>query len=92
MRAGRDVLLVRAVPRVSEGFSSWDLHALGEGADEYELEVDAERGILLRAEARRDRQSIQVYVDFRRGRVVSIIPQEASSVVPQIYDPSPPKQ
>jgi outer membrane lipoprotein-sorting protein len=53
-RAGREVLLVRAVPRVSGGFPSWDLDALGEGADEYELEVDAERGILLRAEARRE--------------------------------------
>jgi outer membrane lipoprotein-sorting protein len=53
-RAGREVMLVRAIPRVSGGAASWDLHALGEGADEYYLEVDATRGILLRAEARRE--------------------------------------
>jgi outer membrane lipoprotein-sorting protein len=53
-RAGREVLLVRAVPRAVSGPASWDLEELGEGADEYELEVDAERGVLLRSEARRN--------------------------------------
>ncbi len=40
---------LRARPFVPGDF---DLHALGSGADEYDVVVDAERGFLLRAEAR----------------------------------------
>jgi len=44
----RPAFLLRARP-FSRG--DFDLHALGRGADEYKLVVDAERGFLLRAEA-----------------------------------------
>jgi hypothetical protein len=40
---------LKALPFTRDDF---DLHSLGRGADEYELVVDAERGFLLRAEAR----------------------------------------
>jgi hypothetical protein len=54
-RAGRNALRVLARPRrPTGGRDAWDIEALGEGADEYELEIDAERGVLLRLEARRD--------------------------------------
>jgi outer membrane lipoprotein-sorting protein len=46
--AGRPALHVRARPRELES----RLHSLGFGADELELAVDVERGILLRTEAR----------------------------------------
>jgi outer membrane lipoprotein-sorting protein len=47
-QAGRSALRLRAAPR----HVSWhDLFGLAPGADGYELLVDAERGILLRAEA-----------------------------------------
>ena len=51
-RAGRTVVKARATPRIHEvsqniGFS------LGAGADELLLEVDAEKGVLLRVESRR---------------------------------------
>ena len=46
---GRPAYRLRARPFTRGDF---DLHKLGSGADEYELVVDAERGFLLRAEAR----------------------------------------
>jgi hypothetical protein len=52
--AGRETIRARAAPRprpAAASFSS-DLHRLGGGADEYLLEADAERGVLLRLEAR----------------------------------------
>lgn len=55
---GRAAFAVRAVPLTSdeEDEGSLALHGLGSGADDYELIVEAERGILLRSEARlRDR-------------------------------------
>ena len=45
----RPAVRMRARPL---SLGDFDLHALGSGADEYELVVDAERGFLLRAEAR----------------------------------------
>ncbi|MCU1678489.1 MAG: hypothetical protein JWM93_3247 [Frankiales bacterium] len=61
-RAGRPVLLVRCRPRARDrpGPASLALHQLGAGAHEYAIEVDAERGVLLRAEARFDGQAISV--------------------------------
>jgi outer membrane lipoprotein-sorting protein len=48
-QAGRKAWLVRAVPRPDpDGRSAFELHGLGTGADEYELAVDKERGVLLR--------------------------------------------
>jgi outer membrane lipoprotein-sorting protein len=61
-RAGRPVLLVRCRPRARDrrGPASFALHHLGAGAHEYAIEVDAERGVLLRAEARFDGQATSV--------------------------------
>ncbi|MCW3014511.1 MAG: hypothetical protein JWO02_1603 [Solirubrobacterales bacterium] len=62
VRAGRPVLLVSSRPR-SQGRGDRDmfsLHHLGLGAQEYALEVDSERGVLLRAEARFDGRPTQV--------------------------------
>jgi outer membrane lipoprotein-sorting protein len=61
-RARRPVLLVTARPRTVSrrdpfGFA---LHHLGLGADEYTLEVDAQRGVLLRVEARVGGHAFQV--------------------------------
>jgi hypothetical protein len=51
--AGRSALAVRATPVLSERdlHGPSGLHGIGSGADEYRLLVDAERGVLLRAEA-----------------------------------------
>jgi outer membrane lipoprotein-sorting protein len=52
-KLGRSAYAVRAIPSPSNDVEELDLpHALGSGADEYELLVDAERGVLLRTEAR----------------------------------------
>jgi hypothetical protein len=48
---------VRARPFTRGDF---DLHRLGSGADEYEIVIDAERGFLLRAEARLGGQAFRV--------------------------------
>ena len=51
---GRDVFQVRATPRdIDAPLPNFVLHGLGAGADEYRIAVDAERGVLLRSEARR---------------------------------------
>lgn len=50
---GRDVYRVRGVPRAGLGHEpDFGLDQLGLGADDYLLSVDAERGVLLRSEAR----------------------------------------
>jgi outer membrane lipoprotein-sorting protein len=50
---GRNVLRLRGVPRAQTAYEPVDgLHELGIGADDYVLSVDAERGVILRAEAR----------------------------------------
>jgi hypothetical protein len=50
---GRDVFRVRGVPRARLGHEpDHGLHELGVGADDYLFSVDAQRGVLLRSEAR----------------------------------------
>ena len=50
---GREVLRVRGVPRPRLGDEpDHGLHELGVGADDYLFSVDAERGVMLRSEAR----------------------------------------
>lgn|GEM_PF-2496883 len=50
---GRNVFRLRGVSRVRTAYQPVDgLHELGVGADDYVLSVDAERGVILRAEAR----------------------------------------
>ena len=56
---GRDVVRVRATPRIQHMMSRFALHGLGPGADDYLLSVDAERGVILRSEARLRDQPIQ---------------------------------
>ena len=57
---GRDVLQVRAKPRAQPRLRRLTLRGLGIGADDYVLSVDAERGIVLRSEARLSEQSFKV--------------------------------
>jgi hypothetical protein len=55
--AGRPAILAEAVPRASDprrAPRAFELHQLGNGADRYQLEVDAQRGVLLRAVALRE--------------------------------------
>jgi outer membrane lipoprotein-sorting protein len=61
-RASRPVLRVRAVPRaVAEGHDDAALWRLGAmGADELRLEIDGERGTLLRIEARFEQQPFAI--------------------------------
>ena len=54
--AGRRAVRVHAVPRSHE----WRMSALGLGAEEIELAVDAECGVILRAEARHKGQAFHV--------------------------------
>jgi outer membrane lipoprotein-sorting protein len=50
---GRDVFRIRGLPRARTSHQpDYGLHELGMGADDYMLGVDAERGVLLRTEAR----------------------------------------
>jgi outer membrane lipoprotein-sorting protein len=50
---GRDVFRIRGLPRARTSHQlDYGLHELGVGADDYMLAVDAERGVLLRTEAR----------------------------------------
>ena len=57
---GRDVVRVRATPRPQHMMSRFALHGLGSGADDYLLSVDAERGVILRSEARLRDQPFKV--------------------------------
>jgi hypothetical protein len=60
-QAGRPTLCVRAVPRALADRPHWPLWRLGAmGADELLLDVDAERGMLLRTECRFERQPMSV--------------------------------
>ena len=60
-RAGRATLEVRARPRPSTEDDNWSLIRLGgPGADELRLAVDAERGALLRVEARIEGRAFSV--------------------------------
>lgn len=54
--AGRATIVAEAIPRASDPRRpprAFELHQLGNGADLYTLEVDAQRGVLLRAVALR---------------------------------------
>jgi hypothetical protein len=58
---GRQAFAVRALPSAAKDeLMHSRLHGLGTGADEYELLVDAERGVLLRAEARMDGEPFRI--------------------------------
>jgi hypothetical protein len=60
-RAGRRTLCVRAVPRVLGAGIDGPLWRLGAmGADELRLDVDAERGLLLRVESRFEQQPFAI--------------------------------
>ena len=76
--AGRPAVLARGVPRDEPEHVGATLMRLGAGADEIELAFDAERGALLRAEARLDGEP------FRRFEVTQIgfapIPAETFTV------------
>jgi len=61
--AGRDALVLRARPA---GGGPGAAHAFGAGADEYELAVDAERGVVLRSVAFLDGR------EFERSEAVEI--------------------
>jgi hypothetical protein len=70
-RVGRKTLIAHARPRPQplggeRILTDMAIHRIGSGADEYELEVDAERGALLRAEARLEGRP------FRTTEVVAI--------------------
>jgi hypothetical protein len=57
--AGRETVTAHATPRpadVRHGIPLRKLHALGTGADHYQLEVDQQRGVLLASTAIRDDQ------------------------------------
>jgi hypothetical protein len=73
---GRQVYRVRATPaRGNDVQRSFALHALGTGADEYEIVVDKERGFLLRAEARRNGRAFRV-VEMRSLALDEELPAE----------------
>jgi outer membrane lipoprotein-sorting protein len=59
--AGRRALRVFARPRGGKSDSPHQVLRLGVGADEYELAVDVERGVLLRALARVDGEEFSVH-------------------------------
>jgi outer membrane lipoprotein-sorting protein len=59
---GRATILAEAVPRESDPRRpprSFELHQIGSGADRYTIEVDVERGVLLRTAALRGREPFQ---------------------------------
>jgi outer membrane lipoprotein-sorting protein len=60
--AGRPTITAHASPRSPDSRygRSLELHQLGTGADDYELEIDRERGVLLAATAIRDGQPFHV--------------------------------
>ena len=61
VRGGREAIRVRGVPRTLGRHEPWALIGIGAvGADELLLDVDAERGILLRVEARRDGEPFSI--------------------------------
>jgi hypothetical protein len=83
-RAGRPVLRVRAVPRTAAAGNDGPLMRLGaSGADELLLEVDAERGALLRIESRFEREPIAL------SEVVEIAFDEAFAEDTFVFTPPP---
>jgi outer membrane lipoprotein-sorting protein len=86
-RAGRDVVRVRAVPRTLAEGDDWPLMRLGAfGADELLLDVDAERGALLRIESRFEGQPLVV------SEVTGIAFDEAFADDVFVFTPPPGEQ
>jgi outer membrane lipoprotein-sorting protein len=83
-RAGRPVLRVRAVPRTPSHGGDGSLARLGAaGADELLLDVDAQRGMLLRIESRFEREPIAL------SEVVEIAFDEAFDDATFVFTPPP---
>jgi outer membrane lipoprotein-sorting protein len=79
-RAGRDVILVQARPLDAHRGSGL-LEPFGEGADEYRFEVDAELGLILRLEARRDGLPFSIF-EALSIEVDAPIPEERFTLEP----------
>jgi hypothetical protein len=79
-RAGRDVILVRARPLDAHRGSGL-LEPFGEGADEYCFEVDADLGLILRLEARRDGLPFSIF-EALSIEVDEPIPEERFTLEP----------
>ena len=80
MHAGREVIMVKALPRESTHYGPWELWP---GADEYELRVDAQRGALLRAAARTDGE------EFAFKEITNVVFDEALPDELFRFKPSP---
>lgn len=78
---GRDVLRVRGVPRPRLGYGpDHGLNELGVGADDYLFSVDAERGVLLRSEARFGEQPFTV-IEMTEIEFDADLPAETFTIV-----------
>jgi outer membrane lipoprotein-sorting protein len=78
---GRDAFRVRGTPRARLGHESDDgLHELGIGADDYLFSVDAERGVLLRSEARFHEQPFTV-IEMTEVEFDADLPPETFTIV-----------
>jgi outer membrane lipoprotein-sorting protein len=78
---GRDVFRVRGLPRARLGNEHENaLHELGIGADDYLLSVDAERGVVLRSEARFRDQPFTV-IEMTEVAFDADLPAETFTVV-----------
>jgi hypothetical protein len=78
---GRDVFRVRGVSRARLGREPDDgLHELGVGADDYLFSVDAERGVVLRGEARFGEQPF-VVIEMTEVEFDADLPPETWKVV-----------
>jgi outer membrane lipoprotein-sorting protein len=81
---GRDVFRIRGLPRVRLGNQPDDgLHELGIGADDYLLSVDAERGVVLRSEARFREQPFTVIEMTEVEFDVDLPPETFTVVLPE---------
>jgi hypothetical protein len=95
---GREALRARARPRPGDDrHDGWRLHAIGWGADEYELVVDRERGVLLRAAARLGGEEFQVMeieaieFDAPIADAVFVFDPPAGTTVVTASEPEPPR-
>jgi outer membrane lipoprotein-sorting protein len=78
---GRDVFRVRGMPRARLGHESdIGLHELGVGAEDYLFSVDAERGVMLRSEARFREQPFTV-IEMTEVEFDADLPPEAFTIV-----------
>jgi hypothetical protein len=78
--AVREAVTVLVTPRSDEE-AAFVLHGLGTGADRYELAIDRERGVILRAEAQ-----LEGY-PFRVVEVKSAIFDQP--IEPRVFEPPP---